>query len=135
VRRFSESELELIWDRCRQGVGMRTVARELGRAHGSVRSMVESHGGVRPRLRSRSPRHLRLEERKEISSGVASGESLRSIGRRLDRSASTVSREVARNGGRSGYRALRADQAALRRARRPKVCKLATNPKLALMVE
>ncbi|HVR80449.1 MAG TPA: IS30 family transposase [Acidimicrobiia bacterium] len=135
MRRFNESELALIWDRRSEGVGMRTVARELGRAHGSVRWMVESYGGVRPRPRIRSPRHLSLEEREEISRGMASGESLRSIARRLGRSASTVSREVARNGGRSGYRAHRAAQAALRRARRPKVCRLAANPALALMVE
>jgi IS30 family transposase len=135
VRRFSESEKTLVWDRRSQGVGMRTVARELGRAPASVRTMVESHGGVRPRSRIRSPLHLRLEEREEISRGVASGESLRSIARRLGRSASTVSREVARNGGGSGYRAHRADQEAYRRARRPKVCKLAANPALALTIE
>jgi IS30 family transposase len=135
VRRFGEDELALIWDRRSQGVGVRTVARELGRAHGSVRWMVESSGGVRPRPRIRSSRHLSWEEREEISRGMAAGESLRSIASRLDRSASTVSREVARNGGRSRYRALRADRAALRRARRPKVCKLAANPTLALMVE
>jgi IS30 family transposase len=81
VRRFSESELELIWDRRSEGVGMRTVARDLGRAHASVRSMVESYGGVRPRTQIRSPRHLSLEEREEISRGMASGESLRSIAR------------------------------------------------------
>jgi transposase, IS30 family len=135
VARFSEAEKTLIWDRRGQGVGMRTVARELGRAHASVRSMVESYGGVRPRTQIRSPRHLTLEEREEISRGMAAGESLRSIARRLGRSASTVSREVARNGGGSRYRAHRADQAALRRARRPKACKLAANPALALMVE
>jgi IS30 family transposase len=135
VARFSEAEKTLIWDRRSQGVGMRTVARELGRAHGSVRSMVESYGGVRPRPQIRSSRHLSLEEREEISRGMAAGESLRSIARRLGRSASTVSREVARNGGGSRYRAHRADQAALRRARRPKACKLAANPTLALMIE
>ena len=135
MRRFSEGELALIWDRRSQGVGMRTVARELGRAHGSVRTMVEDHGGVRPHPRVRSSRHLTLMEREEISRGVASDESLRSIASRLSRSVSTVSREVARNGGRSRYRAHRADQAAWNRARRPKVCKLAANPRLALMVE
>lgn len=135
MARFSEAEETLIWDRRSQGVGMRTVARELGRAHASVRSMVESYGGVRPRTQIRSSRHLTLEEREEISRGMAAGESLRSIARRLGRSASTVSREVARNGGGSRYRAHRADQAALRRARRSKACKLAANPTLALMVE
>jgi IS30 family transposase len=79
VARFSEAEKTLIWDRRSQGVGMRTVARELGRAHASVRSMVESHGVVRPRTQIRSVRHLTLEEREEISRGMASGESLRSI--------------------------------------------------------
>ena len=135
MRRFSEAELAVIWDRRSEGVGMRTVARELSRADGSVRWMVESYGGVRPRPRIRPSRHLSLVEREEISCGVASGESLRSIAVRLGRSASTVSREVARNGGRFRYRAHRADQAAFRRARRPKVCKLAANPTLALMVE
>jgi IS30 family transposase len=72
--------------------------------------------------------------RREPFEGDLQEDSLRSIARRLGRSASTVSREVARNGG-SRYRAHRADQAALRRARRPKVCKLAANPGLALIVE
>ena len=47
--------------------------------------------------------------------GLAAGESLRVIAGRLGRSPSTVSREVARNGGRGCYRACRADRAALRR--------------------
>jgi len=135
VRRFSEAEKALIWDRRGQGVAMRSVARELGRAHGSVRTMVEDHGGVRPRQRVRAAWHLSLKEREEISRGLASGESLRSVARRLGRSASTVGREVARNGGLSGYRAHRADRAAWDRARRPKICKLAANPTLALTVE
>ncbi len=135
MRMFSEAEKTLIWDRRGEGVAMRAVARELGRAHGSVRTMVESYGGVRPHPRIRSSRHLTLVEREEISRGMAAGESLRSIGVRLGRSASTVSREVARNGGRSGYRAHRADLAAVWRARRPKRCKLAANPRLAYAVE
>ncbi|MGB7861218.1 MAG: helix-turn-helix domain-containing protein [Acidimicrobiia bacterium] len=112
MRRFSEeAEKALIWERRSQGVGMRSVARELGRAHGSVRTMVEDRGGVRPRRRVRAGWHLSYREREEISRGAA-GESLRSIAVRLGRSASTVSREVAPNGGRSGYRAHRADLAA-----------------------
>ena len=41
MRRFSEVEKTLIWERRSEGVGMRTVARELGRAPASVRTMVE----------------------------------------------------------------------------------------------
>jgi IS30 family transposase len=135
VRRFSEAEKALIWDRRGRGVAMRSVARELGWAHGSVRTMVEDYGGVWPGQRVRAAWHLSLKEREEISRGVASGESLRSIARRLGRSASTVSREVARNGGRFRYRAHRADGAAWDRARRPKPCKLTVNVRLRRVVE
>jgi IS30 family transposase len=76
------------------------------------------------RWQERSARSLSLVEREEISRGIAVGRSLRSIARRLGRSPSTVSRELKRNGGRHGYRASRADEAAWDRARRPKICKL-----------
>lgn len=135
MARFSEAEKTLIWDWWQQGGSMRGVARQLGRPHASVRTMIESYGGVRPGARCRAVQHLSLEEREEISRGMAAGESLRSIARRLGRSASTVSREVARNGGRSRYRAHRADRAAYRRAQRPKVCKLAAHSRLAILVE
>ena len=36
MARFSESDKTLIWDRRGEGVGMRTVARESGRAHASA---------------------------------------------------------------------------------------------------
>ena len=73
----------------------------------------------------RSPLRLSLVEREEISRGLASGESLRSIARRLDRAPSTISREVSGNDGPGRYRACRADKAAVRRTRRPKPAKLA----------
>ena len=53
----------------------------------------------------------------------------------LGRSTSTVSREVGANGGREGYRAVSADQAAWARACRPKPTKLSRLPGLASMVE
>jgi transposase, IS30 family len=85
--------------------------------------------------RSRSGRVLSRCEREEIACGVCSGESLRQIARRLGRSPSTVSREVARNGGRRGYRGWRAEQAAWQRARRPKRRKLEQHGALAALVE
>ncbi len=51
------------------------------------------------------------------------------------RAPSTISRELARNGGRHRYRAHHADRAAVRRARRPKPSKLAENPVLRQVVE
>ncbi len=76
---------------------------------------------------------LMLEEREEISLGLHEGASLTSIAAGLRRSVSTVSREVAANGGRCGYRAWRAHQRAAQRSLRPKTQKLAT-PELATQV-
>ena len=54
---------------------------------------------------------------------------------RLGRAPSTVSRELARNGGRHRYRAQAADAAAFRRALRPKAAKVVTQPRLRAVVE
>ena len=134
-RRFTEAEIAEVWERRHAGEPTRLIARGLGRHGSSIRRVFEDAGGVRPAPRLRAERHLSLEEREEISCGVAGGESLRQIARRIGRAASTVSREVSRNGGRRRYRAHRADRAAWGRARRPKTCKLATNPALRHVVE
>jgi DNA-binding CsgD family transcriptional regulator len=107
VVRFSEAEVVEVWDRWQAGDANRLIGRDLGRSAASIRAFIESWGGVRPRVRRRSERHLSFDEREEISRGVAAGDSLRSIGVRLGRAPSTVSRELARNGGRSRYRASR----------------------------
>lgn len=75
-----------------------------------------------------------MQEREAISQGLAAGLSCRQIASGLGRPASTVSREVARNGGRSAYRAVDAEAAALERLRRPKATKFAMNVALAQVV-
>ena len=70
-----------------------------------------------------------------ISRGLVAGDSCRQIARQLRRAASTVSREVARNGGRGQYRACQAERAAFKRARRPKATKLGSFPQLRHAVE
>ena len=127
---FTESERVEVWDRRQAGESNRSIGRRLGRSAGSIRAFVEASGGVRPAVRHRSVRHLSLVEREEISRGVAAGESLRVVARRLGRAPSTLSRELSRNGGRHRYRAHRADRAAWQRARRAKACKLASNQAL-----
>jgi transposase, IS30 family len=76
-----------------------------------------------------------MAEREEISRGVAAGEPCRQIAGRLGRAPSTVSRELARNGGCGRYRAQAADAAAFGRAQRPKAAKLVLEPRLRAVVE
>jgi len=92
--------------------------------------MLEATGGFSPPERRRRRCALIPAEREEISRGLASGESLRAIATRLGRCASTVCREVNRNGGRRNYRAQKAEEQALKRARRPKRCLLAIDERL-----
>ena len=135
VVRFSEAEVVEVWDRWQAGDGYRLIGRDLGRSAASIRGFVESWGGVRPEPRRRSERHLSFDEREEISRGVAAGDSLRMVATRLGRAPSSISRELARNGGRHRYRAHHADRAARRRGHRPKPSKLAENPVLGAVVE
>ena len=133
--RFTEEERVVVWDRWQAGDANRLIGRDLGRSAGSIRAFDESSGGVRPDPRRRSSRHLSFDEREEISRGVAGGVSLRMIAGRLGRAASTISRELARNGGLRRYRAHHADRTAWCRAKRPKPSKLAENPVLREIVE
>lgn len=73
---------------------------------------------------------LTAEEREVISRGVAAELSLREIARQLGRDVSVVSRELTRNGGRGGYRALAAQERAARCAVRPKTRKLVASRRL-----
>ena len=131
---YTEAQKALMWDRWQKGDSLETIARLFERGHSSVQGILRETGGIRPAQRRRSGLALTLSEREEISRGVAAGRSLRSIATSLGRAASTVSREIRRNGGRRGYRASRADQAARDRARRPKTCRLVQNRALARIV-
>jgi len=113
----------------------RLIGKQIGRHHRTVWGYISRSRRKPLAPRSRSPLRLSLLEREEISRGAASGESLRAIARRIGRAPSTVSREIARNGGRRRYRACRADGAALDHARRPKQAKLARCPQLRTVVE
>jgi IS30 family transposase len=132
---LSVQEQEELWRRWRQGESLRLIARRMGKRGPSVRAFVLQSGGVKQPPRRRPAGSLSVAEREEISRGVAAGDSGRAIAKRLGRAPSTVSRELARNGGRGGYRAQRADAAADRRAARPKPCKLLVAPRLRAVVE
>ena len=130
VRRLSHADRTEIERRLRAGETFETTAAAVGCSTKSIQRFLALTGGIRRRLKERSPLRLSLGEREEISLGLRAGESLRSIGRRLRRAPSTISREVAWSGSRGGYRAWRADAEAIERGRRPKPAKLALNPRL-----
>ncbi len=123
-----------LWERWRSGEPISDIARALRKAPGSIHGMVEATGGFSPPQRRRRSDALTPAEREEISRGLATGDSLRAIARRLGRSASTVCREVERPGGRVRYRAAEAEERSWERARRPKRCLLAINDGLREVV-
>lgn len=120
-----------IWRAYRSGESLRSISRTQGHSMDALRLLVAATGGQPPRASRRSALRLALAEREEISRGVVAGESCRLIGARISRAGSTVSREIARNGGRHRYRACQAEQATERRARRPKAAKLDDLPAVA----
>jgi hypothetical protein len=116
-----------LWKRWRVRESISDIVRALQKPPGSIHGMLEATGGISPPERCRRRCALTPSEREEISRGLAAGESLRAIATRLGRCASTVCREVNRNGGRRNYRAQKADERAWERAHRPKRCLLATD--------
>lgn len=131
---YTESQKALMWERWRKGESLQQIAQLFDRNHSSIQRILAETGGIQPRPRCRSRRALSLAEREEISRGLVAGHSIHSIARLLRRAPSTISREIDRNGGPSGYRASLAEQAAWDRALRPKPCKLAENRSLAHLV-
>jgi len=131
---YTETQRALMWDRWQKGDSMREIAGLFDRSHASIQRILSANGGVRPAARTRSRLSLSLAEREEISRGLVCGHPMRAIAASLGRAPSTVSREIRRNGGRRGYRANQADQAAWDRSCRPKRCKLVENRALARIV-
>jgi hypothetical protein len=123
---MSPDEVALLWQLYGEGEIVSVIARRMNRPFPSVNERVLNAGGIRPLVAQRPARALTAAEREEISRGLAAGSSLRCIARGLGRPASTVSREVSRNGGRRRYRAATAERHAVLRRRRPKASKLAT---------
>lgn len=112
------------------------IAEEVGRSPSAIGYVLRPLGGV---LRASevwepSSNRLSLDDRIEIRVGLELGLSYSELGRRLGRATSTISRDVAENGGRHRYRPLGAHRRAARLARRPKTTKLAANPRLCARV-
>jgi IS30 family transposase len=77
---------------------------------------------------------LMLADREEISRGLVAGLEFREISLLLGRDSSVVSREVGRHGGRAGYRAVAADEAACAARERAKLYAVERSPRLRAVV-
>ena len=128
--RLSAAQRSNVWSRWKAGESLHEIGRAYGKSASCIHCLLLPRGGIPPAARARSRLALSLAEREDISRGIASGSSIREIASGLDRAASTVSREVIRQGGRSAYRAHDADSQAWESALRPKRCLLAGNRKL-----
>ena len=102
---FTQEERHRCWQLWRQGLGYSNIARAIASKPGTGFGLIRLNGGFSPPQRERSSRHLSLSEREEISRGIAQGCSIRNIAHKLNRSPSTVSRELTRHGGSNDYRA------------------------------
>src|SRR5436305_215081 len=104
--RFTPKQRVELWERWKSGQCIADIARALERRNKSgVYRVLALNGGIAPGPRRRAQQALKLEEREEISRGIAAGHSIRHIAKSLGRAPSTVSRELARNGGTTAYRA------------------------------
>jgi transposase, IS30 family len=134
-KRLSRDERLMVRELIASGASFEQAASAARCTTKTVQRLLNSVGGIGPRQTARSALRLSLSEREEISIGLRTEQSLSVIAGRLKRSPSTISREVANNGGRRRYRAAAADAAADRRARRPKIAKLARISRLRDHVE
>jgi IS30 family transposase len=119
----------VFWSAIRSGMWSEHAAAAAGVSKAAGRRWFSEAGGMSPiRLTEPSGRYLSFVEREEIMVLLAQKVSKREIARRLGRAPSTVTRELARNAPAwhpAYYRASSAQGHAERRARRPKVTKLA----------
>ena len=128
------------WAAVARGVMIEDAAIEAGVSSPVGFRWFRHAGGVNPCLSPTvSGRYLSFSEREDIAMFRAQGLGVREIARCVHRSPSTISRELRRNAStrtfRLEYKASIAQWHAERRARRPKVAKLATNDRLRQYVQ
>ena len=128
-RTFTAEEKSLCFELWKNGTGFSEIANI--RVQNPIFTMLRDTGGIKPHERKRAVAHLTLSEREEIRAGLSAKMSIRAIATALNRSPSTISREVQRNRGRRYYKAVDANNRANRMAKRPKPCLLDQNSTIA----
>jgi IS30 family transposase len=119
----------------KQGLSVTEISAAMGRSWWGVKLVLRAVPPAEPGAWDPGPARLSSIEREEIRAGLVRGDTLSSIAQTIERSVSTVSREVAKGGGRHAYRAVAAHERARACARRPKVAKLSGQGPLVGQVE
>src|SRR3974377_1285045 len=102
---FTPQQRAELWERWKNGQCVADIARALERRNKSgVYRILAVNGGMAPEPRRRAAGALRLEEREEISRGIAAGRSMRRIAQGLRRYPPPSLREVSGDGGWRGPR-------------------------------
>lgn len=128
------------WNRIAEGLASEDAALSCGVSQPLGPRWFREAGGMPPiKLAPHSGRYLSFAEREEIALLQVQDLGVREIALRLERSPSTISRELRRNaatrGGTLEYRATVAQWKAERAGRRPKTSKLAENERLQTYVQ
>jgi transposase, IS30 family len=110
------------------------IARAVGCSLSGAYTYDRTPRPARPATWSPRAGRLTIADREEILIGLAKGDTFTAIANRIDKAPSTVSREVAANGGRHEYRAWGGHIRAQEQARRPKPAKMASCPALLAQV-
>ncbi|EEW9498378.1 IS30 family transposase [Escherichia coli] len=116
-RTFTAEEKASVFELWKNGTGFSEIANILGSKPGTIFTMLRDTGGIKPHEHKRAVAHLTLSEREEIRAGLSAKMSIRAIATALNRSPSTISREVQRNRGRRYYKAVDANNRANRMAK------------------
>lgn len=96
-RTFTAEEKASVFELWKNGTGFSEIANILGSKPGTIFTMLRDTGGIKPHERKRAVAHLTLSEREEIRAGLSAKMNIRAIATALNRSPSTISREVQRN--------------------------------------
>ncbi|RAP71080.1 helix-turn-helix domain protein [Candidatus Erwinia dacicola] len=126
-RTFTAKEKSSVFELWKNGTSFSEIANILGSKLGTIFTMLRDTGGIKPNERKRAVAHLTLSEREEIRAGLSAKMSIRAIATTLNRSPSTILREVQRNRSKRYYKAVDANNRASKMEKRPKPCLLDQN--------
>ena len=92
---LKHKSLQQMWDFAgKEAESLNAIGRVFDRPSSSIFGVLSPSGGIRPADRKRSRLALSLQEREEISRGLVTHLSLRTIASQLGRAPSTITREV-----------------------------------------